>query len=73
MDISLITVKSSLSRETQMKKNVTFNSDGTVTYGDVRKHEFDPIESKGSPNDTLVVPNLALIVSSMPTWFFLIA
>ncbi|BES87493.1 scavenger receptor class B, member [Nesidiocoris tenuis] len=48
-------------RETQMKKNVTFNSDGTVTYGDVRKHEFDPIESKGSPNDTLVVPNLALI------------
>ncbi|KAK9506184.1 hypothetical protein O3M35_008165 [Rhynocoris fuscipes] len=48
-------------RETLEKKNITFNDDGTITYGDTRKHEFDPIRSNGTQNDTLIVPNLALI------------
>ncbi|KAF6208175.1 hypothetical protein GE061_016626 [Apolygus lucorum] len=50
-------------RETLEKKNVTFNPDGTVTYGDIRTHEFEPTLSKGSQNDKLVVPNLALVAT----------
>lgn len=50
-------------RETQEKKNITFNDDGTVTYGDLRSHVYEPEASKGSPNDTLIVPNLALIAT----------
>ncbi|CAH1405820.1 unnamed protein product [Nezara viridula] len=49
-------------RETLEKKNVTFSEDGKkVTYGDTRKHKFEPSHSKGSKDDILVVPNLALI------------
>lgn len=51
-------------RETLEKINVQFNDEeGTVTYGNRRKHEFEPYHSKGNPNDTLVLPNPALIVS----------
>ncbi|XP_014244782.1 scavenger receptor class B member 1-like isoform X2 [Cimex lectularius] len=48
-------------RETLEKKNITFNNDGTVTYGDTRKHEFEPSYSKGFQNDTVIVPNLSFI------------
>ncbi|XP_073977395.1 platelet glycoprotein 4-like isoform X2 [Rhodnius prolixus] len=48
-------------RETLEKKNITFNDDGTITYGDTRKHQFEPEHSNGSQNDTLIVPNMALI------------
>lgn len=48
-------------REILEKKNVTFNDDGTVTYGDTRKHSFEPDLSNGTKDDMLYVPNLALI------------
>ncbi|KAL1139346.1 hypothetical protein AAG570_006330, partial [Ranatra chinensis] len=41
-------------RETQSKKNITFNDDGTVTYGDLRRHEFEPKFSNGSKDDILI-------------------
>jgi hypothetical protein len=52
-----------LIRETQEKRNITFNEDDTVTYGDLRTHVFEPEFSKGKLDDILVVPNMALIVS----------
>lgn len=56
-------------RETLEKINVKFNEEeGTVTYGNKRTHQFDPVHSHGSPNDTIVLPNPSIIVSHYDYW-----
>lgn len=50
-------------RETLEKRNITFNGDGTVTYGDTRTHEFEPQHSNGTKDDILIVPNMPLIAA----------
>ncbi|XP_054258356.1 lysosome membrane protein 2-like isoform X2 [Macrosteles quadrilineatus] len=48
-------------RETLEKIDVKFYDNGTVSYGDRRTHVFEPNNSTGSINDTLIVPNVILI------------
>lgn len=45
-------------RETTEKVQVQFHNNGTVSYRDNRTHQFAPEMSRGSLNDTLVIPNI---------------
>lgn len=51
-------------REKLAHKNATFHDNGTMTYTAVRTAVFLPEMNTLSLNDTITVPNLAVLVSS---------
>jgi hypothetical protein len=49
--------------QVQEKVNITWNTNHTVTYRQVRRWYFDQENSNGSLNDNVTMPNIVLVVS----------
>lgn len=47
--------------ETWEKVNITFHDNGTLTYNQQKIYRFDPEQSVGSEDDTVVVPNIPML------------
>jgi len=47
--------------ETWEKVNLTFHDNGTLTYNQQKVYRFDPEQSVGSEDDTVVVPNIPML------------
>lgn len=54
-------------REYRHKKNITFHSNHTVSFLGYRTFIFQPDRSNGSENDYIVMPNILVLVSGLPS------
>ncbi|XP_056389866.1 scavenger receptor class B member 1 isoform X2 [Hyla sarda] len=54
-------------RERKQKTNITFHENGTVSFVELRTLHFDREKSIGSENDTICIPNIIVLISSMMT------